>query len=207
MAIKTFKEVAVVTTIMVGLLSIVMYSFFGQILDILTDQEQIKEISFCMRGWVLMNMPLDCFTYMVRGALKALGLQKRIVLPHFLGQGILSCLLTFLFGFYLKLELNGIWLANTLVNFFLIGYYLVILRKLDWFEIVLEAHKKQTKKSDLISEFKDERLSNAYTTGESKNMLIKAKLQNEVLSKEVSEIEIFSDISIKDKPAVTPPDR
>ena len=59
--------------------------------------------------------------------------------------------LTFLFGFYFDLGLNGVWLAKTCMTYFLIGYYLVILYRLDWFEIVLEAHKRQAKKDDMIS--------------------------------------------------------
>lgn len=141
-AIRTFKEIALMSAIIYGLLIIFVYSHFEEILSVLTKTDSIKNLSFSLRAWLVINIPTDCFAYVIRGVIKALGMQQSILMAHLIGQGILGSFLTFLFGFYFDLGLNGVWLAKTCMTYFLITYYLVILYRLDWFEIVLEAHKR-----------------------------------------------------------------
>ena len=152
MAIKTFKESIIVSLVLFGALTISMYLYFRDILEILTNIERIHDLAFDLRIWVMINIPGDALACMIRGAIKALGLQKRIILVHVYGQGILGMILTYYFGFHLEMGLVGIWMAKTCVIYFVISYYLVILYQTDWFEIILIAHKKQSKKTDLISD-------------------------------------------------------
>jgi Na+-driven multidrug efflux pump len=64
---------------------------------------------------------------MIRGIIKALGIQNRILMAHVIVQGFFGGILTYFFGFYLGLGLNGIWLAKTCMIYSLVFYYIRVL--------------------------------------------------------------------------------
>ena len=86
-----------------------------------------------MRCWVVANIMGECFVSMLRGVIKAFGLQKKIVVFHFVLEGVFQTVLTYLFGFYWEQGLKGIWLVRTITIYLNFAYYLVLLYKLDWF--------------------------------------------------------------------------
>lgn len=84
---------------------------------------------------VCANIIPDSFAGMFRGAFKGLGIQPKLIAPHIVYQGILSTILTWYLGFYLDLQVQGIWIAKTVVVLLINISYISILYKTDWFQI------------------------------------------------------------------------
>lgn len=74
MALKAFKEASIVSAVLFGLLAFFVFSYFRQIVSILTNDKDIAGLSYKMREFLILNIPLDCFAVMIRGVIKALGL-------------------------------------------------------------------------------------------------------------------------------------
>ena len=90
-------------------------------------------MTFNMRYWVMINIPGDCFASMLRGVIKAFGLQNNIVIFHIILEGLFQSFMTYYFGFFLEQGLTGIWMVRTITIYTICGFYLRLLYNLDWF--------------------------------------------------------------------------
>ena len=108
----------------------------------MTNIDELQDLSESMKFWLVINIHGDCFASMLRGVIKAFGMQKSIMLPHIVAQGFMGTFLTWFFGFYLGYGLDGIWMAKTIVIYSMIACYVFILYRMDWFSMVMIAHKK-----------------------------------------------------------------
>ena len=99
----------------------------------------------------IINIIPDCFSEMLRGSIKGLGIQSKILIPHILIQGLLGLVLTWFFGFFLEQGLIGIWIAKTIQVFLLNIVYIWILYNTDWFEIAQKSYKRENPKERLHS--------------------------------------------------------
>lgn len=132
LATKSVKEITLVSAILFSLLTMAVYTYFAKIIGLFTNLDELKDIGMSMRPWIIANVPITCFASMIRGIIKALGIQNRILMAHVIVQGIFGLILTYFFGFYMDLGLNGIWLAKTCMIYSLVGYYIIVLRRADW---------------------------------------------------------------------------
>ena len=90
-----------------------------------------------------MNIIPDNMAGLLRGAIKSLAIQDKILMPHIICQGFLSNIFTYVFGFYFfPGDMVGIWIAKTLVSFCLLAYYVYVLVDTDWEEMTKKASER-----------------------------------------------------------------
>jgi hypothetical protein len=70
-------------------------------IELITQYEDVREYCNKIKFMVILNIIPDCFAPMLRGPIKALGIQSKLVIPYFIISGVFSTPLTWFFGFYL----------------------------------------------------------------------------------------------------------
>jgi Na+-driven multidrug efflux pump len=90
----------------------------------------------------LINIMPDSFRSNLRGVIKALELQQRIVWVHIIGSGFLNTALIYFFAFYLDLGLEGIWIAKIIMELYLNVCYLWVIHTSDWYQIAADSVRR-----------------------------------------------------------------
>ena len=90
---------------------------------------------------LLVNMPPTLIRALLKGSLRGLGLQNRLLRYHVFVQIGGMTVFMYVFGFHLESTkgLFGLWLSNFLSETLLIFCYLHVMYERDWHEISKEA--------------------------------------------------------------------
>ena len=97
--------------------------------------------------WVFsINIFPDCYSGMLRGVIKALGIQKQTVCINLSGHWGISVTLQLFLGFYLRMGLEGMWIAVVINIFFIVSAYYVLIMKTDWEQKAKEGAERQIAK-------------------------------------------------------------
>jgi len=74
----------------------------------------------------------DMFKGMLKGVIKALGIQNRCLLVNISGHWCIFMTLLYLFPFKLKMGQTGIWIAKLILEWYIMLAYCLITYCADW---------------------------------------------------------------------------
>jgi Na+-driven multidrug efflux pump len=78
----------------------------------------------------------DGFKGMLKGVIKALGIQHKCVYVNITGHWLINMTLLYLLPFYFGLGIQGMWMAKLVLEWYIfIAYYLMI-KHIDWGAVV-----------------------------------------------------------------------
>merc|ERR1712166_1266991 len=124
----------ILTTIILVILSILIYSFSDFLISIFTSEAQINlELQKLMWVFSINTFP-DCYKGMLKGVIKALGIQNKAVYINISGHWCISVTLQLYLGFKLNMGLEGLWIAKVVNEFYIALAYIIVLRITDWDE-------------------------------------------------------------------------
>jgi Na+-driven multidrug efflux pump len=130
-----YRLFSIVTVIMISCTSLCVYIFKEQIVKLFTDKENIINISLSIIWLISFNTFPDGYKGMLKGIIKALGLQKICVYVNIGGHWCINLTLQWFFAFYLKLGLVGIWYAKLCLEAYIVVAYFAIIQCADWQKI------------------------------------------------------------------------
>lgn len=118
---------------------IFVHFYFTDLLHLLTDLEFLIEMASDVKMMILLNISGGFPLLMMRGVIKAMGLQYKIIKWHLLLIAVGSP-----FNIYfMRFGSIGVWMMRTInVHLLLIPYFFIIYQA-DWQQIALVAYKKE----------------------------------------------------------------
>ena len=97
--------------------------------------------------WVFsLNTFPDCYKGMLKGIIKALGIQNKAAYINISGHWCINITLQLYLGFHLNMGLEGIWIAKVVNEFYIAAMYIIVLRITDWDEKAQAALDRQKAK-------------------------------------------------------------
>ena len=141
-----FGTIKFISVICLGLLSLAVYVFKSQLILIFTEHGQtIEKINTVI--WIIsFNTFPDCYKGMLKGIIKALGVQKYCAYINISGHWCINLTLQYYLGFYLEMGLKGLWLAKLVNEFYIMVMYSLLTAYTDWDRISTEARNRQIQK-------------------------------------------------------------
>lgn len=135
-----------ISVICLGLLSLGVYIFKSQLILIFTQNKQIIEMIDTVIWIISFNTFPDCYKGMLKGIIKALGVQKYCAYINISGHWCINLTLQYYLGFHLKMGLQGLWLAKLINEFYIMMMYTLLTAFTDWDKIAEEAKERQMRK-------------------------------------------------------------
>ena len=90
--------------------------------------------------WMLfMMLGFDLYKYFLRGAVKALALQKSVSCINLFGYWVLNFTMIWLFAFHLKLKVAGLWVAKAILEIYICLAYKFLICRTDWNQVILDS--------------------------------------------------------------------
>ena len=90
----------------------------------------------------VLNLFPDGLRGCLKGVIKGLGAQDKIVSTHLIAQVPLICTLLYMFAFYFNMKMEGIWISKTSVEFFILFNYLRVIHFIDWTKLAKDATRR-----------------------------------------------------------------
>lgn len=127
-----YRAFEIITTIILICTSTLVYVFSDALISIFTTEKQINaELQKLMWVFSLNTFP-DCYKGMLKGIIKALGIQNKAAYINISGHWCINITLQLYLGFHLGMGLEGIWIAKVINEFYIAAMYYLVLRITDW---------------------------------------------------------------------------
>ena len=147
-----YRLFSILTVIIVTFTSLNVFLFKEQILRLFTDKEKLVQTSVAIIWLISFGTFPEGYKGMLKGIIKALGLQKLCVYVNIVGHWCINLTLMWFFGFHLGLGLKGIWCAKLCLEFYIMTAYFVLIQCQDWEKICEESSQRQQNDKKLIEE-------------------------------------------------------
>ena len=129
-----YRAFEIITTLILICTSTLVYVFSDALISIFTTEVRINaELQKLMWVFSLNTFP-DCYKGMLKGIIKALGIQNKAAYINISGHWCINITLQLYLGFHLKMGLEGIWIAKVINEFYIAAAYIIVLRITDWDE-------------------------------------------------------------------------
>jgi len=148
-----YRAFEIITTIILICTSTLVYLFSDALISIFTTEKQINaELQKLMWVFSLNTFP-DCYKGMLKGIIKALGIQTKAAYINISGHWCINITLQLYLGFHLNMGLEGIWIAKVINEFYIAAMYIIVLRVTDWDDKARIAAERQSAKLQEDEEF------------------------------------------------------
>lgn len=121
------------------------YHYFDKIIETVTEVKALQDICLELAPIFVLNIFPDVTRAVLRGVIKALTLQSRVVVPQLFAQLVMNTILIYYLAFKLEMGMIGLWLSKSCVDTFISLYYLILIQCADWEKQSLESVKRQVK--------------------------------------------------------------
>jgi MATE family multidrug resistance protein len=131
-----YRAFEIITTLILICTSTLVYVFSDAIISIFLKTTEVPitaELQKLMWVFSLNTFP-DCYKGMLKGVIKALGIQSKAAYINISGHWCINITLQLYLGFHLKMGLKGIWIAKVVNEFYIFAAYIIVLRITDWDE-------------------------------------------------------------------------
>ena len=127
-----YKSFQWITTCMVATTSILVYFLKERIISLFTTDTRIQKTATSVL-WIisLSNFP-DGYKGMLKGVVRALGLQGKSVYINIVGHWCINLTLQWLLGFHYGWGLTGMWLGKLVLELFIFSAYNIMISCTDW---------------------------------------------------------------------------
>lgn len=136
---KTFK---LLTTTAIFIILILMSIFQRQVVSLYSDIPSIREEALKGIWLLLFNIYPDLFKGMLKGIIKAKGIQAKAVRVHLVTHWCIFPTLTYLFAFRYDYGIVGLWLAKIGLEVSIVIFYTLIINSVTWEESAFVAQQR-----------------------------------------------------------------
>jgi len=116
-----------VTTLVIASISIMVYLFKEHIVRIFTNLEDVQEMVLNVIWLISFNTFPDGFKAMLRGIVRALGIQEKCVYINIAGFGLVNVSLQWFFAFHLNFGLLGMWAGKLCMEIFIFSSFWILI--------------------------------------------------------------------------------
>jgi Na+-driven multidrug efflux pump len=122
---------------MLACTSLGLYMFKERIIDFLIGEStDIRETALQVIWLISFNTFPDGFKGMLKGVIKALGIQDKCVYVNITGHWFLNLTLLYLLPFYFEMGILGMWTAKLVLEWYIFIVYYLMISLQDWDKIV-----------------------------------------------------------------------
>ena len=132
LAKQIYNEFLKISTILILITCFLVWKYKSQYISIFTENDQIYSTATQVIYLISLNTFPDCFKGMLKGVIKALGLQKKCVYVNISGHWFINLTLQYLLAFHFELGLKGMWIAKVILEFYICVMYYIIVYQADW---------------------------------------------------------------------------
>ena len=119
---------------------IIIFNYFKEdIVCLYTNIESVRSQVLLTIPLMLFNIFPDLFKGMLKGIIKALGIQAKAVKVHIICHWFIFMTLIYVFAFRWKWGLPGMFMAKICLEYCIISSYLLIIKFSDWDQISVDA--------------------------------------------------------------------
>ena len=122
-----------------ALLALFQYTFKEAIIHLYTDNLDVQNLAISVIWVCSISTFPDCYKGMLKGVVKALGIQNKAVYLNLSGHWIVNLSLVYVFAFYLNKGIIGFWLAKLVLEIYIFSSYLIMIQMQDWEKIIFES--------------------------------------------------------------------
>jgi Na+-driven multidrug efflux pump len=108
------------------------------IISLYTNDELLREEAYKALTIFYFNIYPDVYKGMLKGVIKALGIQKKCVYVNLFCHWLIYPLASSIFVFKFNWGIIGIWTAKTTLEFFILFWYSFIVQITDWDKVTEE---------------------------------------------------------------------
>lgn len=128
---STFRIIA---SLLIGLIMLLQWTFREVLVDMYTNIPSVRTEALSAIYLLLFNIFPDLFKGMLKGIIKAKGIQHKAVWVHLLCHWMIFPTSTWLFAFHYKWGLVGLWLAKIILEWSVVTCYTFIIWTTPWEE-------------------------------------------------------------------------
>ena len=129
---RLYRTLHIVTFTLLIFAALILFTTKERILRWFTNEEGVLSLTLQIIWLNCIILFPDSYKGMIRGTIKGLGLQQKVVLINLFGHWCLNLSLLLILGFYFKLGIFGFWFAKLVLELFLNCAYLRVVIQADW---------------------------------------------------------------------------
>lgn len=122
-----------------------LYCFQEMVVATFTSNNNMQLIVNNLMIIIIVSSIPDSLKGMLKGVIKALGLQKQCAIVNLLGHWGINLTLCMMLGFYFEWRLFGLWTAKIILEIYVISSYALLIHCQNWEEIAEKAHNRLEK--------------------------------------------------------------
>lgn len=111
------------------------YLFKEQIMGLFTSEESVIAAAMTIIWMLSFNVFPDCFKGMLKGVIKALGIQSKVIPLNLTGHWGINLTLQWYLGLHLNMGIQGLWIAKLILEWYIFGTYFLLVSCQDWAKI------------------------------------------------------------------------
>ena len=142
LANKFYQNFKWVSAAIIFLVMISFYYSCETIVGMYTTIPGVRQEALSAVGLIVMNIFPDLFKGMLKGVIKALGIQYKAVYVHIFCHWGVFVGLTYLFAFHYNLGIAGLWYAKICLEWSIVSFYTFIIYNSDWEQIAKDAQER-----------------------------------------------------------------
>jgi len=141
---------------MIGTTSILVYILKEGIVRLFTSDPELEQTATSVLWIISFSTFPDGFKGMLKGVIRALGLQAATVYINSVGHWCINLTLQWLLAFHFGLGLAGMWFGKLVLEYFIFFAYSILIRVSDWDKIAQKSYERQMKDNKAMAENEEE---------------------------------------------------
>mmetsp|Transcript_42311 Transcript_42311/g.64894 ORF Transcript_42311/g.64894 Transcript_42311/m.64894 type:complete len:206 (-) Transcript_42311:19-636(-) len=155
MARKMYSTFKVNTAIILVVTSSMVFLFKEQLMRAFTSKESVVEVALGVIWLISINTFPDSYKGMLKGIIKALGIQHKCIIVNLTGHWFINLTLQWYFAIHLDLRILGLWMAKQFLELYIMTAYIILINVQDWDRISKESHERQTAEKEKMLAVKE----------------------------------------------------
>jgi MATE family multidrug resistance protein len=140
---------------MIGTTSILVYILKEEIVRLFTSDPQLQRTATSVVWIISFSTFPDGFKGMLKGVIRALGLQTATVYINSVGHWCINLTLQWLLAFHFGLGLTGMWFGKLVLEYFIFFAYSILIKVADWDKIAQKSYERQMKDKEAMTNEED----------------------------------------------------
>ena len=121
------------------------YFFQRALINVYTDIESVRIECMAAFPFLLLNIFPDLFKGMLKGIIKAMGIQHKAVYVHLVCHWMILPTSFYLLAFKLNLAIRGLWMSKIILEVCIVSFYTLIISTSSW-EVASAKAQERAKK-------------------------------------------------------------
>jgi Na+-driven multidrug efflux pump len=129
---KFYATFKVGAAVLIALAIVLTFSFQVQLVDVYTNLPSVRQECLTAFPFLLINTFPDLFKGMLKGIIKAMGIQHKAVYVHLVCHWMILPTSFYLLAFKFELGIAGLWLSKIILEFCIVILYGFIISTSSW---------------------------------------------------------------------------